>query len=146
MRAGFIHLETNPEYPDRVRLIVTDHLPDITAHEKGGDIRFIARFNDVGGARMHAHEKLKRKLIDIDAGLYRVSLAEAMAAVSTDVLNHKVVWIDPEIEKSAIEEMERLKRRNIERKQLIDYIMRIVGWLAILWLLFHFLLSLQLAG
>jgi hypothetical protein len=46
---------------------------------------------------MHAQTALGRRLVDIDAGLYRVDPVTAVAAVEAIELSHRRIYIDPEI-------------------------------------------------
>jgi hypothetical protein len=98
MRGGYLIVETSDAHPDWVRLYTSEHPPD---HDAAGYqptrpvARYTAYFDDLSAARMHAHEVLRRRLVDVDAGLYRSTVIEAVAAVESLALAHRRVYLDP---------------------------------------------------
>lgn len=60
-------------------------------------MRYAAYFDDAFAARMHAQTALRRRLVDVDAGLYRSSAVEAVAAVEGIALSHRRLFLDPVI-------------------------------------------------
>ena len=80
MQSGYLYLETRDDHPDMVRVRMATELPSTQQGEEGARIRCICSYMDVEAAAMHVHEHLRRHLVDIDAHLYKVSLAEALAA------------------------------------------------------------------
>lgn len=60
-------------------------------------VRLVVRFDDLDAARMHAHTELRRRLIDADAGIYRASLIEAIAALRAIRLTQRPVYCDPSL-------------------------------------------------
>ncbi|MEZ5594020.1 MAG: hypothetical protein R3F53_26310 [Gammaproteobacteria bacterium] len=79
-----------------------DHAPAPEA------IRYIARFRDIDAARMHFHNALSRTLVDIDSGLYRVPLADAIATIEASDLRHERIWLDPDLPASTLQQVQAL--------------------------------------
>jgi len=99
MQLGYLSIETNSEHKDLLRLAVSDRCPAIPegVNDTPLKLRYIARFNDGEAALMHAHQLLRRQLVDVDAGLYRSDLATAVAAVESVGLAHGRIYLDPRI-------------------------------------------------
>ena len=116
MAVGYLYIETRPDRPRTVRVRVGSSPPATgRGTTSAATVRYVARFDDLDAGRMHLQNTLCRSLIDIDAGTYRVSLAEAIAAVESDNLAHRRVWIDPELSDEALGEIEeRTARRRME--------------------------------
>lgn len=95
MRSGYLYVTTHTAQPGTVSLGIADQQPLPEQFGDGLHLHYVARFNDVEAARMHAHEVLKRKLVDIDAHRYRASLVQALVAVEAVELRHERVWQDP---------------------------------------------------
>ena len=95
MQSGYIAIETHSERPGVIRLRTSTYAPDpaSTAHSHSR-LRYIARFNDREAALMHMHEILKRRLVDLDEHLYRVSLEHAVAAAESLDLKHRRIHLD----------------------------------------------------
>lgn len=141
MAAGYLYIETHPDRPRVVRVRVSLGAPatGTAAHGTAG-VRYVARFDDLDGGRMHLHNALCRSLIDVDAGTYRVSLVEAIAAVESDSLAHRRIWIDPELSDDALGEIEALTARRRMKIEQADRAWYAVG------VAFAVLLFLQLLG
>jgi hypothetical protein len=106
MRPGYLYLETRDDHPDMVRVRMSTELPSTQQGEEGASIRCISSYMDIDAAAMHVHEHLRRHLVDIDTHLYKVSLAEALAALETLSLTCRIVWTDPAIDQQTIDEKE----------------------------------------
>jgi hypothetical protein len=61
-------------------------------------VRYIARFNDGEAAMMHVHQLLRRRLVDVDSGIYRGDLVTAVAAIESLGLAHERIYLDLEID------------------------------------------------
>lgn len=104
MRQGYLLIEAHPDYPDRVRLVTSDRPPSEPPSPPSGmppghhpRILYAALFNDLDVAAMHAHTALRRDLVDIDAHLYRTDTLWAVAAVESIALNHRRIYLDPDL-------------------------------------------------
>ena len=143
MYAGYLVIETNRARPGLVRILQTDSLPP---EERRGDrngegprVRYAARFNDVSAGRMHAHNALRWRLVDVEAGLYRCDPVAAAAALEASALTHRTAYLDPELEQDPrFAEITAARRR---RHRLIDRIWRAVGIAAVLFLITKILLG-----
>jgi len=92
-------IESRDDRPDRIRVRALAELPAMqsgTVLKSEGDarLRYAARFEDVDAALMHAHNALRRRLIDVDRRLYRTDPIEAVAAVDAIDLPHRRVHLD----------------------------------------------------
>lgn len=131
MHNGFLAVETHQQKPGVVRLFLAEHSP--APELPGGpqpEVRYVARFSDSEAALMHAHEHLKRRLVDPDARLYRVPVERAVAAVEAIGLRHHRVYIDPvlaEDESGAIAAETARLRRWAERKRRFFEAMGYIG-------------------
>ena len=78
MQPGVLYLETHAAHPGLVRVALAD-APPPTGTNVPARVRYAARFADRDAALMHTHELLRRRLVDVDARLYRTSLPAAIA-------------------------------------------------------------------
>ena len=138
MHTGYLTVETHAGHSGLSRVNLYSALPD---PEPTGDtqprIRYIAHFNDGDAARMHAHEVLKRHLIDLEAHLYRVSAECAVAAIEASDLRHRRVYLDPAFSddsKLSIDELSARFRNQCRRR---DHFFQTVGYIGIALLLFN---------
>ena len=135
MKSGYLFLETHAEHPGMVRCLTQDRMPSTTEKAAGTEVRYIARFKDIEAAQMHVHNSLRHLLVDIDEHLYRVELAQALAAVESDELSHEQVWIDDNLNS---EERRRVKSLTDDyrlKRRRQDLIWRAVGAVALVMLL-----------
>ena len=96
-------------------------------------IRYVAAFDSLAIALMHAQTALRRCLIDVEAGLYRTDPLTAVAAVDAIDLRHQVRYLDPEL--AADPRLSVLTGQRRARRRRIDRVWTAVGILAILLLL-----------
>ncbi len=138
MDIGFVYLQTSPSHPGLVRVLSTVGDAPNPASPDGSDadpaIRFIARFNDVDAARMHTFNALRHQLVDVENSLFRVDLTDAVAAADSVALPHRRIYLDPDLGVEAIARIEDETARRRRRGLLADQAWRLVGWLAIAWL------------
>ncbi len=139
MRSGYLYLETRDDHPDLVRVRMSTELPSTQQGEAGASIRAITSYQDLEAAAMHVHEHLKRHLVDIDSHLYRVSLAEALAALRTLSLTCRVVWTDPAIGQETLEARDAYLEKHKAARRHRDVWIRIIIWLAVAMLAFNLL-------
>jgi hypothetical protein len=99
----------------------------------------VVRFNDLDAGLMHAHENLKRRLIDPDTHLYRTDLAHAIAAIEAVALRHHTVYSDPAIDPACRQQVDRLIARHRRWQQRQDALFRAMGAVGIGILLFNIL-------
>lgn len=143
MKPGYLYIETSQSHPGLVRLAVSNVAPDpAPSIHQDRRIHFVARFNDSTTALMHTHELLKRRLVDRDGRLYRVSMEQAIAAADSLDLKHQATYVDCDLvdeQRATIEELTTAFRR---RKQRTNQIFEIMGYVGIALLLFNlFILS-----
>ncbi|NKN32579.1 hypothetical protein [Marichromatium bheemlicum] len=128
MTPGHLSVETHPDHPGLVRLRVAAQPPTPTPR-----LHCVVRFEDVTTARMHAHQHLRRHLVDIDSGLYRTDPLTACAAIAAIALPQRHIALDPEL--AADPRYTRLIDRTRIRNRRIDRLFNAVGLLALLLLL-----------
>lgn len=144
MQTGYLFLQTHADHPDLVRLRADQYRPLTDQEPATPDaIRYIARFRDIDAARMHFHNALSRSLVDIDSGLYRVPLADAIATIEASELRHEQVWLDPDLPAATLQQVQALSKRRRRRQNRSRRIWNGIGVLALLWLLFNALSSLH---
>ena len=138
MQTGYLTVETHAGHSGLSRVNLYSALPD---PEPTGDtqprIRYIAHFNDGDAALMHAHEILKRRLVDLEAHLYRVSAEHAVSAIEASDLRHRRVYLDPvfsDDSKLSIDELSARFRNQCRRR---DHFFQTVGYIGIALLLFN---------
>lgn len=143
MTPGYLIVETNPQSPGLVRLAVLPKNPETVPRDpEGPRIVFVSRFNDSEAALMHTHAVLRRRLVDIDAGLYRAPPDQAIAAVRAVDLRHHEVYLDPDISEALSARIEALQARLIRRKQWTRQVFETIGYIALAMLIGNlFLLS-----
>lgn len=144
MQPAYLAVETHPARPDMVRLVLAPRQPDPpSGGQVGPRLRYVARFNDGDAALMHTHELLRRRLVDIDARLYRVSCELAVAAIESLGLAHRRVYLDPAFERQQRSEIAERTLRFRHRRQLKERVFRYVGYAGLALLLFNLFLSLR---
>jgi hypothetical protein len=139
MRSGYLYLETRDDHPGMVRVRMSTELPSTQQGEAGAKIRAISSYQDLDAAAMHVHEHLKRHLVDIDRHLYKVSLAEALAALSTLSLTCRIVWTDPAIDEETLEAKDSFIEQHRSARRHRDIWIRIIIWIAVALLAFNLL-------
>lgn len=145
METGNLIIETRASHPGLVRILTSTSVPpddSVLASETQPVIRYMAHFNDLDTARMHAFSALKRHLVDVDAALFQTSVEEAVAVVESIGLRHRRLYLDPELAEHSGAEIERRTeqlRANLKRREAV---WQWVGWIALgwlaLWALFSF--------
>ena len=143
MQTGYLFLQTHTDHPDLVRLQAAQYRPMADQEPTAEAIRYIARFRDIDAARMHFHNALARTLVDIDSGLYRVPLADAIATIEASDLRHERIWLDPDLPADTLQQVKALTGRRHRRQDRSRRIWNGIGLLALLWLLFNALSSLH---
>ena len=143
MQAGYIAIETHHERPGVVRLLTFEQSPDPqSAVDSPRRIRYIARYNDRQAALMHTHEILKRRLIDVDAHLYRAPLEQAIAAAESLDIKHRRIFLDPDLTDQSIEAITQATERLRARHRAWSSFFQILGYIGVgLLLLNMFLLT-----
>ncbi|MCB1875215.1 MAG: hypothetical protein KDH88_04495 [Chromatiales bacterium] len=131
---AYLSVQTHRDHPGLIRLLRSDHFPDTDSRAGGVVIWFVARFSDGDAAAMHFHELLRHRLVDVDDGLYRVGVVEAIAALDAVGLNHRAVYISEVItdgERAAIgQRVQRLRQGRRRRYRLYQAL----GVIAVLYL------------
>jgi hypothetical protein len=102
-------------------------------------LRYIARFNDRQAAMMHTHELLKRRLIDLDARLYRVPLERAIAATESLDLKHRRIYLDAELSDESRMAIDAFAARFRTRRQAWAGIFLTMGYIGVGLLLLNLL-------
>jgi len=143
MEAGYLLIETDDAHPGLVRLRTAEtlqHQPTAPDGVRGRRVRYAAHFTDLDAGRMHAHDLLRRSLVDVDVGLYRCPPLAAVSAVESVGLRHRRVLIDPDL--AADPALARAIAERRRRRQRIDRTWRMVGIVALVFLLVQLLLGL----
>lgn len=140
MKPGYLSVQTHDAHASLVRLVVSKHAPGPDSGQRPAPhVRYTARFNDSEAALMHAHETLKRRLVDADAHLYRTDLVQAIAAVAAIDLRHSEVYWDPAIDAATRDAIAARIERNRDAQQRWDRFFQIMGAIGIGLLLFNLL-------
>jgi hypothetical protein len=140
LQSGYLGVETHPDHPGMIRLVLAEHLPSAaTPDPDGGRLRFAARFNDSEAALMHAHELLRRSLVDVDSHRYRAGSEDAIAAIESLALSHHDVYLDPDLDAGARERIETRRDAFERRRRRSELIFQTLGYLGIGMLLFNML-------
>lgn len=137
MRSGYVYLQTHREHPGLVRLLSSEHPPATGTSDEETQVRYVAHFLDMDAGKMHAHEVLRRTLLDINTNLYKAPLPDAMAAIEADGLTHRREWLDPALEDAALERVGTLASKLRKRHHLMDVFWRVVGVIGIILLILH---------
>lgn len=125
MQHGYLVLESDPNRPDLVFVGARKNAPEGTRT----GLRFAARFTDIDAALMHLHEGLRRSLKWLEPRCYRVDLVDAIAVADAIELEHRRVFIDPDLRgRDALEaKVGRIRRRHRRR----DRILSTIGFIAL---------------
>jgi hypothetical protein len=138
VHSGYLAIETHRDRPGIVRLVLNSASPDPTPAADGEPrIRYVARFNDGDAALMHIHEILKRRLVDLDAHLYRASLERAIAAAESIDLRHRRIYLDPEISADSKESIDSFARQMRAQRRSWAVFFQTLGYIGIGILLFN---------
>lgn len=125
MRKGYLLLETQPDQPEVVSVRTQETVPRLD----WSGLRFVARFDDIDAALMHLHAGLRRHLYSLEPQRYAVSIDEAVAAADAIELDHRRVFIEPELAECGTlhKQIQRLHRQH----QRFDWLMHAIGALAL---------------
>ena len=141
MQIGFLGLITNPNFPDRLRVVTWEKLPEKVDNKFEKNIRYIARFNDILAAKLQLHNALRHSLLDANYDLYQTTLEKAISVIeSNEELRQERIWIDSTLNKKTIKI---LTVRRKQQQKRINIIIQFVGILAIALLIINFFLSFQ---
>jgi hypothetical protein len=135
MEEGYLIIETNPEHPGLVRIRRAQKAPAAPDQgpRTGPRLRYAARFGDLRAAQMHTHARLRRRLVDIDAGLYRCDPVTAIAAAQSIALRHRQVYLDPGL--AADQSLSGSVAKHRWRHKLAERFWQVVGIIAVIFLL-----------
>jgi hypothetical protein len=131
MNAGYLFLETHPSHPGLLRLQASTKVPRPPQGTAGGEIRYIAEFQDLDTAYMRTQCALRSGLIDLDSGLWRAELVQTMAIIESEILSHRRVWIDPALDDQQLRELDRKTDDQQRRRARFDRLWNRVGLLGI---------------
>ena len=135
MKTGFLTLETHPDHNGLVRVRMRDRMPALAQQKDGAAIRYVARFQDVEAAQMHVQNMMHARLVNLEKRIYRKPLADMIACVEADELDHTKVWMDPALDQQARERIASLVDRHRRRHKAVDLVWRTIGLAALLLLL-----------
>ena len=145
MRPGYLTVETHAGHSGLSRLSLRSEQPDPEPTGHGQPrIRYIAHFNDSDAALMHAHEILKRRLIDADAHLYRVPAERAVAAAESLDLRHRRTYLDPAFSDESLSLIQQFAAQFRDRRRRRDNFFQALGYIGVALLLIN-LVALSLA-
>ena len=141
MQIGFLGLVTNPKFPDRLRIVTWEKLPEKIDNKFEKNIRYITKFNDILAAKLQLHNALRHSLLDANYDLYQTTLEKAISAIESNKdLKQERIWIDSTLNKKTIATLT-IRRKQQQRR--IDIIIQLVGILAIVLLIINFFSSFQ---
>ncbi len=134
MRAGFLFIETHGERPGLIRIALSDRPPRLPegVAATGPRVRYVARYNDADAALMHVHDLLRRALVDVDAGLYRATAAQAIAAAESLGLAHGRLFLDSAQGDEVRIWIETRAEALEARRRLRDRLLYLIGYAALL--------------
>jgi hypothetical protein len=130
MQPGVLYLETHAAHPGLVRVALAD-APPPTGTNVAARMRYAARFADRDAALMHTHELLRRRLVDVDARLYRTSLPAAIAAIESLDLSHRRLYVDPDLDADSVAAIRRTQTRLVRHRQVVDRVWTVVGYVVL---------------
>lgn len=137
MEQGYLFVQTSRSHPGVVRVRMALDQPFPAANRNADTaICYVARFSDIDAARLHAFSGLRRHMLDVDSGLFRVNAIEAIAVIESIALSHVRVYLDPDISQQAGGQLGRRIDVLRRRKRRADRIWQTVGWVAAAWLAF----------
>ncbi len=144
MNTGYLCISTHTDHPGLLRLLTSSQVPHLPNGRDASSeiIRYGARFNDVQAALMHTHNLLRHCMLDSDARLYRVPLAQAIAAVESLGLAHERIYQDPGLEESLLAQVTLETRQLRVRRKRCNRLIEAIGYLALGILLFQALTTL----
>jgi len=139
MESGLLYLETSASHPGLVRIRAeTDQTDSLSETQKApgddADGRLVLRFHDIDAARMHAHQAMRGRLVDVDVGTYRVPLVEAIACIQAIKLKHQPVYLDPTLTGQMLGDITKRVQAKKRHAANVDRIWQIVGGLAVAFL------------
>ena len=140
METGYLFVESSPTHPGIVRIRIaasnSAEIPDLPALSPTDDgvVRLVARFRDVEAARMHAHEALRRRLLDPENRTYRAEVNEVLAAIDAIGLQHQRVYRDPDLSAADLANIEGRVAAIQRHAMYVDRAWQIVGGLAVAFL------------
>ncbi len=140
MQPGYLYIETCDNHPGLLRLLSDESKPDVPQQrDDGSQVRYVARFEDKLAAQMHAHNALRRGLVNIDARLYRGDVVEAIAAVEADELHHHREYLDPQLAEERGDSIAAATARRVERRRRAARAFDLLGKIALGWLMINLL-------
>lgn len=141
MSSGYIYFETHAEHPGRVRLQSFERKPAPDQASPGAKIRYIARFHNLFRGHQQILGQLSHQLIDVDRGLLRIDLVDAIATVETLALRAERVWFDPSLERPMRDRLARRVRALRHAQLRTDRLWKTVGAVSVALLLLRALLG-----
>jgi hypothetical protein len=140
VQSGYLAIETHRDRPGIVRLVLSTEAPDPAPIARADRrLRYIARFDDQEAALMHTHEILRRRLIDPDTHLYRVSPERAIAAIESLDLKHRRTYLDSEFSDESRSAIASLTKRFLMQRRAWATVFETLGYIGIGILLFNML-------
>lgn len=140
MYEGYISLRTHPDQPGLVRLVPSESNPrSEPAHAGTGQLRYVLKFVDLDTAMQHAHNAMRRQLVDINQHLYKTPLAAAMGDLDAIEIRHELIWQDPELTEEELDQMEDELVHRHQGQRRRDRVIQVIKWVAIALLVFNLL-------
>lgn len=132
IRPGHLLLLATPDKPGHVNVATADEMPEPPPQ----NLLWAARFNDIETAAMHAHNRLCRKLVDIDQHLYKVATGRAIAALDTESLRHERVYLEDALSEEVKADIEQWSGYYTKRHHWANKVITWFGYLFVGYLLF----------
>ena len=133
MQTAFLFIESHGGRTGLVRIALAQSPPRLPEEAQPGPrrIHYLARYNDGDAALMHVHELLHRHLVDVDSGLYKVSVEQAVAAAESLDLAHERLFLDPALGDAALIWIETRAEALVKRRRLHDRLFYLLGYAAL---------------
>ncbi|MGF1547778.1 MAG: hypothetical protein ACFCUG_10665 [Thiotrichales bacterium] len=144
IHSGFLSVQTHREHPGLV-FVAHSEQPPLADDSENATVEtwFVAEFEDIEAARMHAHEALKRSGAGTD--LFRTDIITAIAAIDAIILPHRRAYIAHTLSPQDHAAIEQATRALGQRHRSLNKLGNLVGKLAIGLLVGYSLLTLILA-
>lgn len=141
MSGGYVYIETHPDHPGHLRLLQSEQQPAPDAGSEGSSIRYIVRFNNLFRGYQVLQGQFSHEIVDTDQGLFKVELLDAIAKVETSPLSGERIWLDPELERDAGDQLAQRIGAIKQKRLRVDRLWKTVGFVFVALLLLRALLG-----
>lgn len=129
MDFGYLYLECDDKAPGTLYLRTNPEALSPDSMADGHTLYYSAAFRDIDAAESLARMALKS--FQVDFGVFEVEAAHAIAVIESLDVRAKRDYIDSDIEKAAGDAIAAESARREQRRERLNRIWNIVGWLGI---------------